>query len=79
MSENGLKNYQMLIGDAWVDSLSGETIEVENPANEQVFATVPSGNKEDAQRALVAAQAAQPLWAATPPIERARLAPYTCR
>lgn len=71
--QNGVKHYQMLIGNEWVDSASGDIIKVENPANERVFATVPSSNCEDAKHALVTAQNAQAGWAATPPIEYAQL------
>ncbi len=49
------KNY---IGGEWVDSLSGDTFEIVNPATEEVFATVPSGGREDAQRAIAAARGA---------------------
>ncbi len=70
---DGVDHYKMFIDGQWVNSTSGETINVENPANEQVFATVPAGTSDDAQLALVAAQKAQAQWAATPPIERAQL------
>ena len=70
---NSVKHYKMFIGNQWVEAVSDETIEVENPANEQIFATVPSGNRDDAQRALDAAHKAQAGWAATPSIERAKL------
>ena len=49
------KNY---IGGEWVDSRSGETFDVVNPATEEVFATVPSAGREDAQRAIKAARGA---------------------
>nr|BFD85710.1 aldehyde dehydrogenase family protein [Streptomyces sp. Xyl84] len=42
-----------------------------NPADEQVFATVPAGTAEDVDAAVRAARAAFPGWAATPPAERA--------
>ena len=71
--QNGVAHYKMFINNEWVDSASGDRIDVENPANEQVFATVPSGTGEDAKHALIAAQKAQIGWAATPSIERAKL------
>jgi lactaldehyde dehydrogenase/glycolaldehyde dehydrogenase len=71
-TKNGIDHYQMFIGGEWVSSTSNETIKVENPANEDVFAAVQSGNAEDAQRALEAAQRAQPDWAALPAIQRAK-------
>lgn len=72
-SMNNIDTYQMFIGGEWVNASSKETINVENPANENIFATVPKGTSSDAQRALEAAQQAQPAWAAIPPIERANL------
>ncbi|MEE3254720.1 MAG: aldehyde dehydrogenase family protein, partial [Chloroflexota bacterium] len=65
--------YQIYINGQWTTSTNQEVIEVENPANEEVVATVPAGSKDDAQRALEAAQDAQPAWEALPAIERAKL------
>jgi lactaldehyde dehydrogenase/glycolaldehyde dehydrogenase len=70
---NGVSRYRHFINGGWADSTAKEWIEVENPATGQVIATVPKGTADDADRALVAAQAAQPGWEATPPIERAKL------
>jgi aldehyde dehydrogenase (NAD+) len=47
------------------------TTEVVNPANGLVVATVPSGTPSDVDRAVAAARAALPGWAATPPADRA--------
>lgn len=70
---NGVSRYRHFINGAWVESTVKEWIEVENPATGQIIATVPKGSADDADRALVAAQAAQPGWEALPPIERAKL------
>jgi lactaldehyde dehydrogenase/glycolaldehyde dehydrogenase len=56
-----------------VDSTVREWIEVENPATGAVIATVPKGSADDADRALVAAHAAQPAWEALPPVARGQL------
>ena len=53
-----VKHYKNYIGGEWVDAASGETFDVINPATEEVFATVPSGGREDAQRAIAAAREA---------------------
>ena len=37
-----VKTYQQFIGGEFVDSASGETLEVENPANGRVMAPMPS-------------------------------------
>ena len=67
---NGVDRYRMYINGAWVDSNSGQVIEVENPTTEEVIYAVPKGNAQDAQLALETAQAAQPAWAALPAVER---------
>ena len=66
-----IPDYEMLIDGAWRPAEAGGRIVVENPANENPIATVPAGQAADAEVALAAAAAAQPSWAATPPIERA--------
>ncbi len=63
----------MFIGGEWVDSVSGETFSDINPANGEVYATVPKGNARDADRAMSAAHKARKGWANTPPGQRAKL------
>lgn len=65
------KEYKMYIGGQWLDSSSGEKIEVENPFNEEIIASVPKGTREDAKFALECAQKAQKEWALLPAQERA--------
>ncbi len=48
--------YQMLIGDQWVDAASGETYDVLDPSTEDVIATVPKASREDARTAIDAAR-----------------------
>lgn len=47
-------NKQFINGE-WVNSTSSETIDVINPATEEVFATVAGGNAEDVDKAVKAA------------------------
>jgi len=61
-SEIGHQRYMMHIDGKWVGSESGNTIDVINPATEQVIARVPSGTKEDVKNALEAAETAQKNW-----------------
>ncbi|GAA2265101.1 aldehyde dehydrogenase family protein [Streptomyces atrovirens] len=61
----------MYIDGAWRPAAGPDVIEVVNPADEQVIATVPAGTVEDVDAAVRAARAALPSWAATPPAERA--------
>jgi lactaldehyde dehydrogenase/glycolaldehyde dehydrogenase len=66
-----VKAYLMYIKGQWVASGSGRTMEIENPADESVIATVPLGTAADAEIALRGAQAAQREWAKLPPVKRA--------
>ncbi|MER5887576.1 aldehyde dehydrogenase family protein [Streptomyces sp. NPDC001941] len=61
----------MYIDGDWRPAAGTGTIEVVNPADEQVIAHVPAGGAEDVDAAVRAARAAFPGWAATPPAERA--------
>ncbi|WP_327743599.1 aldehyde dehydrogenase family protein [Streptomyces europaeiscabiei] len=60
----------MYIGGAWRPAAGTDTIEVVNPADEQVIDRVPAGTAEDVDAAVRAARVALPGWAATPPAER---------
>ena len=63
---------RMLLGGDFVDSASGETIAVQNPANCGVFAHVPRAGAEDVDRAVNAASGAFAGWRDAPPRERGR-------
>ena len=65
-----VKTYQQFINNEWVDSASGETIDVENPADEQVIARVQASGAEDIDRAANAAEAAFETWGKSTPQER---------
>jgi 1-pyrroline dehydrogenase len=62
--------YRNFVGGEWVEAISGETMEVVNPATGEVIATVPRGGAEDADRAVEAARRALPEWLETTPQER---------
>ncbi len=70
-----MKRCQMLIGGTWVDSASGETRELRDPANGEVVATVPESSREDARRAIDAAREAfdRGPWRKTAALDRAKL------
>lgn len=63
----------MYIGGEWRAAVGRGHIEVFNPADEQLIASVPAGTAEDVDAAVRAARAAFPSWAATAPAERAAL------
>jgi len=62
---------KMFIDGEWVEGTGRETIDIINPATENVIASVPKGKREDAKRALDAAQSAQKGWGELPPLKRA--------
>src|SRR6266508_2970477 len=63
----------LYINGAWVSPHGKETIDVINPATEQVIGSIPEGTAEDAAAAEAAARAAFEQWAVTPREERAAL------
>jgi acyl-CoA reductase-like NAD-dependent aldehyde dehydrogenase len=62
---------QMFFGGSWQPSASGETFEATSPATGEVIATVPQGDRQDAQRAIEAARGAADGWARLTAFERA--------
>ena len=64
---------KIFIGGEWAGSASGETMEVINPATEDVIAEVPRCGAEDVDRAVAAAKAAYPGWFDATPGERAEV------
>jgi aminobutyraldehyde dehydrogenase len=67
---DAVKTYQQFIGGQFVDAASGETLDIENPANGQVIARVPASAKEDVDRAVNAAETAFQTWRKTTPQDR---------
>ena len=64
----------MFIGGTWADSSTGETEPDINPATGESVATIQVGTREDADRAVAAAQKAyEEVWFDTPPKERAAM------
>ena len=61
------RTYQQFIGGQWVDSASGQTLAVENPANGEVIAQVQASGPEDVDRAVKAAGEGLPDLAAHDP------------
>lgn len=63
----------MWIGHEQVEARSGQTFPVEDPATEEVLATVPRAGPDDVAAAVAAARRAQPAWRRLPAPEKARL------
>jgi acyl-CoA reductase-like NAD-dependent aldehyde dehydrogenase len=62
----------MYIAGEWVESVSGARMDATSPATGERIGSVPEGTREDAGRAIAAANAARREWAARSPFDRAR-------
>jgi malonate-semialdehyde dehydrogenase (acetylating)/methylmalonate-semialdehyde dehydrogenase len=69
MAVKTLKNY---VDGEWVESGSGETLDVRNPATTEVLARVPMSTADEVGEAVEAAQEAFWGWRETTPYARAR-------
>jgi 1-pyrroline dehydrogenase len=65
-----VRTYQQFIGGEFVDAVSGETLDVENPATGEVIARVPASADEDVDRAVNAAEKAFEEWGKSTPQDR---------
>ncbi|MDX6746673.1 aldehyde dehydrogenase [Polaribacter sp. PL03] len=63
--------YRCYINGEWIEKSSGEKIDVENPANGEIFAEIYSSSLDEVQQALEAADKAQFAWQMLPAQERA--------
>jgi succinate-semialdehyde dehydrogenase / glutarate-semialdehyde dehydrogenase len=64
---------QLLIAGTWVDSTSGRSIDVSDPATGLVLKTIADASVADAKRAMDAAADTQASWAATAPRVRGEI------
>ena len=68
-----VQTYKQFIDGNWVESASGQTLAVENPADATVVAHVPASSAEDVDRAVLAAAKAFETWQHTTPQDRSLL------
>ena len=61
---------QFYIGGQWTDAKGRGQIQVENPATEEMIASVPEGNAQDVDAAVGAARQAFGPWSSVPAAER---------
>lgn len=61
---------KLYIDGQWVAPLSGQYIDVQNPATKEIYATVAAAGAEDVAAAAAAAAKAFPAWSARPIEER---------
>jgi len=73
MSTVQAQEQRLLIGGEWVDADGGRTFEKNDPFTHEPTTIAAAAGTEDADRAVSAAAAAFPEWAATPPAKRAEL------
>ncbi|MFI7109916.1 aldehyde dehydrogenase family protein [Nonomuraea sp. NPDC050227] len=64
---------QLYIGGSWNASTSDESIEVANPATEEIIDRVPAGTPDDVEAAVTAAREAFPAWSDTSAAQRGKL------
>ena len=64
---------QLFIGGQWVDSTSGRSIDVRDPATGLVLKTIADASVADARRAMDVAAETQASWAATAPRVRGEI------
>ncbi len=68
-----MRHVRHFINGEFVDSADGKSFESISPIDNQVIATVSEGAAEDADRAVRAARAAFPGWAAMAPSDRRKI------
>ena len=73
LNDNGLFRQQCLIGGEWIDAASGKTVDVIDPATQNVLGTVPDVSGAETRAAIDAAAKAFAPWKAKTHAERAAL------
>ena len=73
LKDSTLFRQQAYIDGEWVDARSGQTVKVTNPATGEVLGTVPNLDALETRRAIEAASAAFPAWAARTAKDRATI------
>ena len=73
LKDSALFRQQAYIDGEWVDARSGQTVKVTNPATGEVLGTVPNLDALETRRAIEAASAAFPAWAARTAKDRATI------
>ncbi|MCP8462803.1 NADP-dependent succinate-semialdehyde dehydrogenase [Pseudomonas sp. ZM23] len=71
LNDAKLFRQQAYIDGSWVDADSGKTINVNNPATNEIIGTVPKMGAAETRRAIEAADKALPAWRALTAKERA--------
>jgi succinate-semialdehyde dehydrogenase/glutarate-semialdehyde dehydrogenase len=73
LEDAGLFRQQCFVNGEWQSAPEGAVLQVANPASGEILGTVPKFGREETSRAVAAAEAALPGWAALTAGERSRL------
>jgi succinate-semialdehyde dehydrogenase/glutarate-semialdehyde dehydrogenase len=73
LNDSTLFRQQAYIAGEWINADSGNTIDVSNPANNEVIGTVPDMGAAETKRAIEAANKAWPDWRAKTAVERSTI------
>ena len=73
LKDSSLFRQQCYIDGQWIDADSGETIDVTNPATDEVLGTIPKLGADETSRAIDAANRAWPAWRDKTAKERANI------
>lgn len=65
-----MRNIQSYINGQFIHNVSGEFVDVINPATEEVLAKEPQAHDAEVNQAVLAAKAAQPAWERLPAVQR---------
>ncbi|MFC4735431.1 aldehyde dehydrogenase [Bacillus daqingensis] len=68
-----MNTHKLYINGSYTESSTKETIDVINPATEEVISSIYNGTEEDVEKAVQAAADAQKSWGAVPTNERGRI------
>ena len=68
-----VQHRQLFINGEWVNSSSGKTLAVENPATEETIADVAFGTRDDCRRAIESAAEAMKSWMKLTAYDRAKV------
>lgn len=71
LEDPSLFRQRCYVDGVWVDAEAGGTIDVTNPATDEVLGSVPAMGEADTRRAIEAAEAAWPAWRARTGKDRA--------
>jgi len=69
-----MQNYKMWINGKFVESESGKTYPVYNPATGEEIAQIPVAGNSDIEKAVAAARKAFPVWSQKSQAERSQMA-----